>query len=39
MVPKMATVIPAAPIKFPLRAVLGFPIIFKPMTNVNEAIK
>ena len=39
MVPKIARVIPAAPSKFPLRADLGFPIIFNPMINVTDPIK
>jgi hypothetical protein len=39
MVPKMASVIPAAAIKFPLLAVSGCDNIFNPIINVTEAIK
>ena len=39
MVPRIAAIIPAAAIKFPLLAVAGLESIFKPMMKVIEAIK
>ena len=35
IVPAMATVMPAAAIRLPLRAVAGFDNIFKPIMNVT----
>jgi hypothetical protein len=39
MVAAMATIIPAAAIRLPARAVDGFDNIFKPMIYVTEAIR
>ena len=39
IVARMATTIPNAAIKFPLRADFGLPIIFKPKIKVTEPIK